>query len=97
PRVAHDHLIAPVDRYSGIDQPSLPSPHELCDVMRRILQPPRLQSLAERLAEQEAAVRIGIVDGEEDGVALEAVVEVMLLALVLPRLQKRVRHRVMVN
>ena len=71
--------------------------HEFFDVMRRVLQASCFQLLAEQPAELKAAIGIGIVDGEEDRVAFEPVAEVTLLAFVLPCLQKRVRHRVVMN
>src|SRR5437764_12308123 len=71
--------------------------HEPFDVMWGVLQASPLQLLAKQPAELQAPLGIGVVDGEEDGVAFETVVEVTRLALILPILQERVRHRIVMD
>ena len=71
--------------------------HELLDVMRSVLQAAGLQLLAHQLAKQKAATDVGIIVGDENGMAFEAIAEIVVRALVLPALEKRVRHQIMVN
>ena len=65
--------------------------------MRRVLQAARLQLLAQKFAEQQAAGAVGIIVGDEKRIAGIVVVVMLLLALVLPGLQQIVRHRIVVD
>src|SRR3954453_19592497 len=65
--------------------------------MRSVLQAAGLQLLAHQLAKQKAATDGGIIVGDEDGMTFEAIAEIVVSTLVLPALEKRVRHRIMVN
>src|ERR1700730_7558001 len=65
--------------------------------MGRVMQAALLQFRAEQVAEGETAGAIGIVVGNKERVAAEAIAVVVLLSLVLPGLDQMIRHRVVMD
>ena len=65
--------------------------------MRRVAQAPRLQRLAENVAERQAAGAVGIVIGNKQRVARIAVIIMIILPLIIPGLQQIVRHGIVVD
>jgi hypothetical protein len=93
----HHQLIEPIDAGFGVHQFAAVPAHQGQRVMRRISQAVRLQFLAEEPAETETAVAVAIILRDEDGITLEPVAEMALVARVFPRLQEIVRHRIVVD
>ncbi len=84
PRLAeHDQLVIAVNSGLSIDELPLPIAHESFGVMRRVLQPARLELITQQLAKAQAAPEVPIVDGDKNRMALEAIAEGAFAAIVL--------------
>src|SRR5262249_52379476 len=93
PRFAeHDQLVIAVNSGLSIDELPLPIAHESFGVVRRVLQPARLELIPQQPGETQTAPEIPIVDGDKNRMALKAVAEGAFAAIVLPFLHELVRH-----
>ena len=90
-------MIVAVNSGLGVNERAPAISHQCQCVMRRIAQPSRLQLFTQKPAEHQAAGPVGVRIRDENRIAGEAVVEVMLLPVVLPRLQQIVGHRIVVD
>src|SRR6187431_1311562 len=93
----HDELIVAIDALPRVDQQPLAIAHDRIRVVWRVFQPALSQLAAEQLGKQQTAGTVAVVIGDENGMALEAVAEVALLALELPFLQKLVGYRIVMD
>ena len=66
-------------------------------VVGRVLQFALSQLIAEQSGKQQTAGTVAVVVGDENGMAMEAVAEAVLLALELPFFQKPVGHGIVMD
>ena len=92
-----DQLIVAIDARLRVDQQPLAIAHDRIRIVGRVFQSALSQLAAEQLGKQQTAGTVAIVIGDENGMALEAVAEVALLALELPFFQKLVGYGIVMD
>ena len=93
----HDQLVVAIDARLRVDQQPLAMPHVPFRVVGRVLQFAFSQLIAEQSGKQQTAGTVAVVVGDENGMAMEAVAEGVLLALELPFFQKPVGHGIVMD